>query len=319
MRPLPVSSRVSENTPGVNLFAGYGAAFFATVIWSGNFIVSRLLASSIPPCQLNFWRGVVAFAVLLPFALPHLREDIISLRRHKLYFSIMALLGGTLMNIFIYTAGHSTSSLNMSLIMPATPVVILILARLVYKTRITFFRVAGMGMALMGILFLVSEGDFNKFQLLDFSHGDLWTICGMMTFAFFSLFQKQRPDKISSLGFNVIIFALGSLFSLPLIIYEMLTLPLPHFSLKIAGGILYTGIGCSAVAFWLWTIGIDKIGPVAAGVVYYSLPVYTAIMAHFILAEKISTAQLIGGGMIIAGILLTSARPLRKKPVPDSP
>lgn len=304
---------ISKKSLHARIITGYGAAFFATVIWSGNFIVARLLAESIPPCQLNFWRSFVALFTLLPFALPHLKKDFRIFTGNILYFSIMALLGGTLMNIFIYTAGHSTSSLNMSLIMPATPVVILIFARLIYKTPITFSRVVGMITAFAGILFLVCKGDFQKFLQLDFTGGDLWTLCGMFTFAFFSLFQKQRPAEISSIGFNVIIFALGSLFSLPFMLSEIFFLHLARFSMEIAIGVLYTGLGCSAMAFWLWTSGIDRIGPVASGIVYYSLPVYTAIMAHFILGETVTSAQLIGGGMIIAGILLTSIQLPQKR------
>lgn len=47
---------------------GYGSALLATVIWSGNFVVARALATLIPPWQCNFWRWLVALLVLLPFA-----------------------------------------------------------------------------------------------------------------------------------------------------------------------------------------------------------------------------------------------------------
>ena len=41
---------------------GYLFAIGATAIWSGNFIVARGLADSIPPVRLTFWRWVVAVA-----------------------------------------------------------------------------------------------------------------------------------------------------------------------------------------------------------------------------------------------------------------
>lgn len=77
---------------------GYGSALLATVIWSGNFVVARAVATLIPPWQCNFWRWFVALAVILPFAWKGLRADWPGIRRHWPYLSLMALLGVTLMN-----------------------------------------------------------------------------------------------------------------------------------------------------------------------------------------------------------------------------
>ena len=43
---------------------GYGSALLATIIWSGNIVVARALATQIPPWQCNFWRRLVALAEL---------------------------------------------------------------------------------------------------------------------------------------------------------------------------------------------------------------------------------------------------------------
>lgn len=292
--------------------AGYLAALLATVIFAGNFIAARALADNIPPCELNFWRWVTAFLALLPFSLRHLRQDWQIFRREFGYFSLMAILGVTLMNAFIYKAGQTTESLNMALIMPATPAVILVLARIMYNEPINFTRLCGMCIAITGIVFLVCRGDYGKLLQLDFNGGDLWTLAGMFCFAFYSIFMRKRPHDVSSAGFNLLIFGLGLIYCLPCVAFEMYYLPLPTFSWPVISGILYAGLGCSAIAFWLWTVAVDRIGPVTAGVIYYSLPLYAAIMAILILGEEISAAQIIGGCLIIGGIVLATVQP--KKP-----
>lgn len=141
---------------------GYGSALLATIIWSGNFVVARALATLIPPWQCNFWRWLVALAVLLPFAWRHLKRDWPGIRRHWLYLSLMAVLGVTLMNTLIYKAGQTTESLNMALLVPTAPIVILLFSRIIYGEPITPRRLAGMLVVLAGVIILVSRGDWQR-------------------------------------------------------------------------------------------------------------------------------------------------------------
>ena len=48
---------------------------------------------------------------------------------------------------------------------------------------------------------------------------------------------------------------------------------------------------------------MDRIGPVRAGMVYYSLPIFAAIGSFLVLGERVNGAQLAGGALIIGGIL----------------
>ncbi len=285
---------------------GYGAALGATIIWAGNFVVARALADSIPPCQFNFGRWVIALAVILPFSLRYLRDDWKALRRHCAYLSLMALLGVTLMNTFVYKAGQTTASLNMALIMPATPAVILLLSRMVYGEPITLRRLVGMLAAMVGILVLISRGEWRNLAGLHINSGDLWTLGCMACFALYSLFMRQRPRQISSLGFNTLVFGLGIAYAVPCVALEALLLPLPALTLQVFIGLVYAGLGCSAVAFWLWTIGIDRIGPVRAGIIYYSLPLFTGVESVFFLHENVTLIQVCGGICIIGGICVAT-------------
>lgn len=286
--------------------AGYGAALGATIVWAGNFVAARALADAIPPCQFNFWRWLIALIALLPFAWPSLKRDIIVARRHVVYLSILGILGVTLMNSFVYKAGESAESLTMALIMPATPAVILVLARIFYGERISWNRLAGMCAAMTGIGVLLSRGNLQTLVNFDFRAGDLWTLAAMLCFAAYSLLMRKRSEQITPAGFNVIVFFLGLLYSLPPTLAEIYLDAWPTLSWPLLFGILYAGLGCSAIAFWLWTIGIDRIGPVRAGIIYYSLPLFAAIMGNIILGETISKPQVLGGALIIGGIVLAT-------------
>lgn len=286
--------------------SGYLAALLATVLWSGNFIIARGLADAMPPWQLNFWRWLVAFLVMLPFGWRNFIAERRCVTKHAGYMLWMGLIGVTLMNTLIYKAGQTTPSLNMALIMPATPAVILLLARLMYKEKISAPRLLGMVIAMGGIILLIARGSLATLIDLSFTAGDIWCIGGMLCFALYSIFMRQRPEKLSPTSFNLWVFLIGLVLSLPGVIWETATQPPAKVDVILIVAILYAGLGCSALAFWLWTVGIERIGAVRAAIVYYSLPVFTAIQSWYILHESASLIQLTGGALIICGIFLAS-------------
>lgn len=287
---------------------GYLAALGATVIWSGNFVVARAIAEDIPPIQLNFWRWVVALLCMLPIALPHLKREWPEIRKHIGYLSFMALMGISLLNTLIYKGGQSTESLNMALLVPTVPIMIVILSRIVYGEAITRRRLLGIIIVILGVLTIVSRGDLQRLATVHFAAGDFWALGGAACFAVYSLFMRQRPVNISLWAFNAVTFALGLLFTVPALIWEMCVLPLPVLSSGVGIGILYSGVGCSFVAYMLWAKAISIIGPVKAGFVYYTLPLFAAVSATLVLGEVVSMAHILGGVCIIAGILVATVQ-----------
>jgi len=287
-------------------FLGYLAALSATVLWAGNFVVARGIAQEIPPVQLNFWRWLLALACILPFAWPKLRADWPAMKRHWRYLAAMGLVGVSALNAFVYKAGQTTESLNMALLVPTAPVMIILLSRIVYGEPLTPRRLGGVAIVLVGVLELVSRGDWSHIASLRFLPGDLWALAGAACFALYSLFVRKRPAGISVEGFNAATFAWGLVLMLPVLAVEAATGPATSWNLRVLTGVAYAGIGCSFAAYTLWTKAIGAIGPVLAGIVYYFLPVVTAVESVWLLGEAVTAAHVLGGALIVSGILLAT-------------
>lgn len=285
---------------------GYLAALAATIIWAGNFVLARGVAHDIPPIQLNFWRWTLALVCMLPFALPKLKADWPAMRRHWPYLTAMAFVGVSALNALIYKAGQTTQSMNMALLVPTAPIIIIVLSRILYGEPITYRRLAGVGVVLVGVLALLSRGDWRHIASVTFTPGDLWALAGSASFAVYSLFIRKRPCDISIEGFNAAMFALGLTLLLPMLVWESAVLPAPVWNTRVVVAVLYAGIGCSFAAYLLWTKAIGVIGPVLSGIVYYSLPVFAAVESVVILGEQIVVFHVLGGGLIIAGILVAT-------------
>ena len=123
---------------------GYLFALLATVVWSGNFVVARGLAGALSPVELSFWRWVIAFLAILPFAGRSLLRSLPLVRGSWGKVILMALLGITCFNTFIYQAGHTTDATNMSLLATTSPVVMAAIAHLFLHERLSRFQILGL-------------------------------------------------------------------------------------------------------------------------------------------------------------------------------
>ncbi len=289
-----------------SIFLSYLFAIGATAIWSGNFIVARGLSDSIPPVSLAFYRWMVAVVVFTPFAIKNIIEEWAIIKKHIGYFSITSFLGITTFNTLIYYAGHTTTAMNLSLIAITFPIFIIIFSRFLYKELITIKKGAGIILVLIGVLFLITKGEIATILNISFAIGDLWMLIASIIFAVYSLFLKNKPDGLSIKALQLSTFILGLLFLLPFFIYEQATVSQSFLNKATVPAILYVGIFASLCAFVLWNQSIVILGPSKAGMVYYTLPLFSGFLGYLFLHETISMIHFFSTALIFSGIVTTN-------------
>lgn len=290
------------------LILGYFFALCATAIWSGNFIIARDLNESIPPISLAFWRWSVAVIALFPFAIKKLIIEWKILKKNSIYLSIVSFLGVTIFNTLIYFAGHTTTAINLSLISITFPVFIVVFSRIFYKEVITINKAIGILLVLVGVVLLITKGDFSKLMNLSFVIGDIWMLLAAIIFALYSILLRKKPTELSVSGFQLSTFILGLFFMLPFFIWETLNSSPVQFKSKTVFSILYVGIFASLTAYILWNKAIVKIGATNAGMIYYTLPLFSGFLAYLFLGELIGTNHLFSLLLILSGIVIATLK-----------
>jgi len=297
---------MSDTLQTHSIFAGYLFAIGATAIWSGNFIVARGLSDSIPPVSLAFYRWMVAVVVFTPFAIKNIIQEWTIIKKHIGYFSITSFLGITTFNTLIYFAGHTTTAMNLSLIAISFPIFIIIFSRFLYNELITIKKGIGIVLVLVGVLFLITKGEIATILNISFTIGDLWMLIASIIFAVYSLFLKNKPDGLSIKALQLSTFILGLFFLLPFFIYEQTTVSQSFLNQTPIHAILYVGIFASLCAFVLWNKSIVMLGPSKAGMVYYTLPLFSGFLGYLFLHETISMIHFFSMALIFSGIVTTN-------------
>jgi drug/metabolite transporter (DMT)-like permease len=285
---------------------GILCALGATVIWSGNFIVARSLNQSIEPATLSFLRWATAFAGLLPFACRAAWAEREAIRRSMPAMIPMAVLGVTTFNALLYQAARTTSALNLSLIATSTPVFIILLARIFLGEKLSARKAAGLAAALGGVLLLITGGDASRLSGLEFSIGDLLMSLAAVIFAAYSILVRRFTGGLSQPVFLLTLFGTGLVFLIPWAGWECLVSGTPEITPGVVGAVLYVGLGASLASYAMWNTAVASIGPSLAGLIYYSLPLFSGFTAFVFLGEPMGLIHLVSAGFILGGIMLAT-------------
>ncbi len=289
-----------------SIFLGYLFAFCATAIWSGNFIIARGLHESIPPVSLAFYRWLVAVVVFLPFAMKYLKEEWRIIKKRFIYFFLTALLGITAFNTLIYIAGHKTTATNLSLIAITFPIFIILFSRVLYNEKLTVKKVFGIILVLVGVIALITNGNIFSLTKISFNIGDVCMLFASIVFAVYSLLLKNKPKEISVIALQASIFIIGLILLFPFFLVEQSSIHHSVLTKTTIPAILYIGIFASLGSFILWTKSVIILGPAKAGMVYYTLPLFSGLLAYFFLAESIDMMYFLCLIFIFSGIVITN-------------
>ena len=285
---------------------GYILAFAAVFLWSFNYIIAASFAESLMPFEIALGRWVIASAVLLPFSVGEIIARRRLLRQNLPLIFGLALTGMVLCNTLIYYAGRTAAPLNMTLLGLTGPIFIVILSALFLRGRIDFVQTAGFVTALAGVAVVVTDGRLTTIGDVRFVSGDGWMLLNAFCFAIYTILQSKRPKEISQKTLLAVTAVFGSVIIFPAAWIENGGLPLSSLTLKDIEVFLYLGVMNSVAAYLAWNTALDKIGNIRTGVIYYSLPLFSGAEAYLIMGEKVSSAQLWGGLLVVAGIACVS-------------
>jgi drug/metabolite transporter (DMT)-like permease len=280
----------------------------ANLFWAGNWVLGRALRDAFDPISLNFYRWLVAVALLAPFALPGLAAKRQLIRRHAGLLALLSLLGVSVFQSMVYLGLQSTTAVNAVLINCAAPLFIMLCAWALEGERATLRQLAGIVVSMAGILVILSRGEPAALAELQLHSGDAWIVLAIAIWGVYSVLLKRRPSGLGDLHFLFVLSVAGMLFLAPAFLLQALHSPPRLPSAAEASGVLYVGLAASVGAFLFWNRGVIVVGANAAGFTLYLLPTFATLLAVAFLGETFGAFHAAGIATILAGVVLATRR-----------
>jgi drug/metabolite transporter (DMT)-like permease len=275
----------------------------ATCLWGGNFVVGKALVADIPPILLALFRWCIALLVVLPlFGRDAWRNRDLLFRKWKTVW-FLSLTGVAGFNTLVYIAVQYTSSINAAVMNAATPILIIMVTWIMLRERVRVKVLPGVVLSLMGVLWIITRGNWGTFIGLSFNQGDLWMLAAVLCWAFYTVGMKKSSGQFPP---NVLFFftiLCSVVLLLPLSFVEiMIRKPTLHLTAGLWMGVFYIGIFASLVAFTAWNRSIAVIGPSRSAGFLNLIPLFSAIFATAFAGERIHLYHFIGAVLILTGI-----------------
>ncbi|MCK7479809.1 MAG: DMT family transporter [Candidatus Moduliflexus flocculans] len=151
---------------------------------------------------------------------------------------------------------------------------------------------------------LVTKGRLDAFRSIEFAPGDLLMLLAALVFAVYTLLLKRKPEGLSLSTLQFSTFALGTLMLIPAFAWERAAAPPIVWDPGLFGAVLYIGVFASLAAFVSWNQAIERIGTAKAGLVYYTLPIWSGLLAWVFLGEAPGAAQALSMALVVGGIVV---------------
>ena len=278
----------------------------AVLFWSGNFIFGRLVSSSIEPMQLSFFRWFFVLILLLPYILLHHKNILSVFKKKYILIIIFGALGIAGFNTFLYYGLQTTTATNALLINSSTPIFIIVLSALIFRTTITKLQLSGVLLSTLGVIYLILKGDINHILELKFTVGDLWIIAACIDWALYTVMLKFKPKELNAFEFLGLTAFIGTIILASIFFYQGYSFEFSFLEKdEVLYSLIYIVIFPSILSFYFWNISTMEVGVNKTGQFTHLMPIFGAVLAYIFLGEVLEFYHFVGIILIGTGIYLS--------------
>lgn len=281
----------------------FWVGLLTVVVWGSNFAIMKSVYRVATPAGYLFARYVVLSACAIGLLLVYFgrrwprvpRQDMIALAR-------LGFLGHTVHVSMVNFGVHWSTAFSSSVILACGPVFTLIILRCMGIEVLRSAQVAGVGVALVGVLIFLSDKLLSASWAA--SGGDLFLLLACGLFSYYTVATKPLIERHG----GVLVMAYATLAGAPLIL--LATMP---FALRVTWtdlsavhwGMLLWSTMVSAFFGWLtwgWVNGVRGVARTAP--LMYLMPPVAAVIAWFVIDERFTAIKIIGAVVTMAGVAL---------------
>jgi drug/metabolite transporter (DMT)-like permease len=281
----------------------------ATLFWAGNYVVGAAAVADLDPVSLVLLRWGFAAVPLLVIAQlverPRWR-DVMRAWPWLVALGLTGLLGYTLL---LYGALQFTDPFSASLVNAFNPALISLAAVVFLKQRLGVTAIAGIVIALVGVLIVISRGSITTLIEGGFGLGDVLMLSAIGTWTAYTVIGRKAPTlpPIASTAAQAVVAT---------VVLAPVSLALGGPAVPsgpvVWGALAFIVVFPSVLSYLLWNRALEVVPPARAGVFLNLITVFTAVLT-LVTGHPFGAAQVVGGVVVVGGIVLANASALRRR------
>ena len=276
----------------------------AVLIWAVNFTVIKIALREFSPLGFNGLR--LLFSALLLIIVLAASGEGLRLKKEDIWAALgLGIIGHTAYQLLFIHGLNWTKVSNTSIIMAITPIIIALLSTALKHEKIHWAGWLGILMSLVGFYLVITKQGAG-FQLTwESVRGDLLIFAGNICWAAYTVFSRPYLERISPLKWTSLTLAFGTVFYIPFAAWDIIKISWSEVSLQGWGFLFYSGVFAIAISYVIWYSSVKRIGNSKTAIYGNINVVFSVLIAYIFLSERITSLQIVGALVILAGVYLT--------------
>lgn len=272
------------------------------VLWGVPYLFMKVAVEELSIAVIVFGRLAIGAALLIPISIH--QGAFRNIRPHMKYIIFYAILEMVIPWTLITNAQRDLSSGVVALLVATVPIWATLFAHHTGdSTAAHRIRIVGIAIGLVGIVLIVgieSVSDFSNAWAL------LQVLIAAAAYAWATNMISRKVTDVPGVAINGIAMTIAALLFAP---FALINAPDIAPSLNAIMATVGLGVLSSGIAFWVFFIVLDEIGPARASLVVYPNTAVAVLLGVVLLNEPITLAILIGLPLVLIGSFFASRKP----------
>jgi drug/metabolite transporter (DMT)-like permease len=276
-------------------------------LWAGNFPAGKFALSHMGPFTLLAIRALFGALILNLLGWksnPRWWEE---LRQDPKRGFIMAFTGVVASGGLFYVGLQLTTASNAGILSATTPIWVTVLSWLFLGEKLKLVNVTGVVLSFGGLVTILCQGSVANLLQRSLNWGDLLIMVGQINWAVYTVYSRVALAHRSPTAATASAYLVGAVVMLPAFFLEEPFTQKFVFSPILVVALCYLCL-LSPLANVLYYHALTRISPHRAAVFMNLTPIIVLMYSALFLGEQITAVQLVGTGLVIGGVVLTTWR-----------
>jgi len=278
-------------------------------VLSVSFAAIFIVSIDAPALSISFYRLLFTTLIISPYVLFYKkrRNELSSLSRKNIILMIGIGIILALHFAFWITSLKLTSVASSVILVTAHPLLVGPVSHFFLKEKLSFVNYIGIILSVFGVIILV-YGNYGFALGIDTLQGNILAILGGVAAGFYILGGRKLRKTVSIGSYVIVVYSVGTIVLFCICI--LFNAPLIKISLFDLGVIILMAIVAGIFGHTLYNWSLQHIRASVASVVLLGEPIGSSILAFLLpwIQQTPSYFTIVGGGVILSGIYLTSRK-----------
>lgn len=216
---------------------------------------------------------------------------------------------GMVINMLFFFKGLSLSTpINSSVIMTVSPILVLVLSAFLLKEKVTWLKISGIGIGLVGAVSLIVFGAETRTDAPNIPLGNFMFIINATSYGVYLILVKPLTKKYSFITLLKWFFLLSWFINLPICIHEFMEVDWQSLPVAAIWQMAYVVVGVTFFTYLFNMLALKQLAPSTLSSFVYLQPLLAIMFAVAIGADHLNAVKITAALLVFTGVYLVTKK-----------